>query len=192
MTEELTDLLTNHRTQLRRMVSLRMDQRLNGRVDPSDVIQDAFLEASERYPEYQQQPDVSPFVWLRFLTAQKLAQIHRFHLGTQARNADREVSITGGPWVEASSAVLAAQLAGRFSSPSNAVRRAEQKQVIQDVLNAMEEHDREILALRHFEQLDNQQTAEVLGIRPEAAYKRYIRAIRRLRNRLREDESDLS
>lgn len=164
------------------MVQLRLDRRLNGRVDASDVIQDAYLEAARRFSEYERQQEVSPFVWLRFLTSQKLAQAHRFHLGTHARDAGREVSIDAGAGPEASSAALAAQLMGRFSTPSQVVNRKEQRQRIQQALNDMETVDREILALRHFEHLDNAESAEVLGIEKQAAYKRYIRAIRRLKD----------
>lgn len=181
---DLGELLANHRDRLRRMICLRLDRRLNGRVDASDVIQDAYIDATQRFAEYQANPEVSPFIWLRFLTTQKLAQLHRFHLGTQARDAGREVSIDAGGRLEASSAALAAKLVGPFSSPSNAANRAELRQQIQDALNSMEENDREILALRHFEQLDNNEAAQVLGVEPQAAYKRYVRAIRRLRDLL--------
>lgn len=183
---DLGDLFVEHRDRLRRMVRLRLDRRLNGRVDASDVIQEAYLDAAKRFSEFEKKREVSPFVWLRFLTSQKLAQVHRYHLGTCARDAGREVSIDVGAGPEASSAALAAQLVGRFSSPSHAVNRAEQRQRIQDSLNRMECVDREILALRHFEQLDNAEAAEVLGIEKQAAYKRYVRAIRRLKDYLQE------
>jgi len=185
---DLGELFAQHRERLRRMVHLRLDRRLNGRVDASDVIQDAYLEASRRFHEYERQQDVSPFVWLRFLTSQKLAQAHRYHLGTQARDAGREVSINAAAGPEASSAALAAQLVGRFSSPSHAMNRAEQRHRIQQALNEMEDVDREILALRHFEHLDNAESAEVLGIEKQASYKRYIRAIRRLKQFLDTEE----
>ena len=185
---ELGDLVARHRDRLRRMVRLRLDPRLNGRVDASDVIQDAYVEATRRYTSRDQQ--ISEFVWLRFLTGQKLAQLHRYHLGAQARNAGREVSINGHGSPEASSAELAAQLVGRFSSPSHAANRAELRQRLQQLLNEMDETDREILALRHFEQLDNSEAAEVLGIEKQAAYKRYIRAVRRLKKVLQSDQEE--
>ena len=181
---DLGELLATHRERLRRMICLRLDRRLNGRVDASDVIQDAYIDATRRFDEYQANPEVSPFVWLRFLACQKLAQLHRHHLGVQGRDARRDVSIDVAVPPEASSAALAAQLVGRFSSPSSAANRAEQRQRIQTALNSMEPIDREIIALRHFEQLDNPETAEVLGIEKQAAYRRYIRAIRRLRDLL--------
>ena len=180
----LEDLFDEHRERLRRMVRLRMDQRMQGRLDDSDVIQEAFVEAVQRYPEYTAKPEVSPFVWLRFLTAQKLVQLQRRHLGVKARAAQREVSFSERHVPNATSAILAAQLAGRLTSPSKALAREEQRQQVQQALEELEVIDREVLALRHFEQLTNLEAAEVLEIAPEAAYKRYIRALRRLKQTL--------
>src|SRR5438093_6245551 len=90
-TGALGDLLAAHRERLRLMVRLRKDRRLQGRIDPSDVVQDAYLEAAERFPEYARESAMPFFLWLRFLTAQQLLVLHRRHLGTQARDAGREV-----------------------------------------------------------------------------------------------------
>lgn len=177
----LARLFAEHRERLQRMVRLRLDQRLAARIDASDVIQEAFAEATQRFDEYRSNPEVSAFVWLRFLTGQKLSQIHRYHLGMQRRDAGREVSVFRGFAPEATSAALAAQLVGQYTSPSNAVARAEQSRLVQDALNDMDEIDREVLALRHFEQLSNPEAAQVLGIEEAAAYKRYVRALRRLK-----------
>ena len=126
--------LSAHRDRLRRMVALRLDQRLRGRIDPSDVIQEAFLEATERRPEYERQSDpMPPFLWLRFLTLQRLQLIHRRQLGTKSRHAGREVSIHGGAFPAARSAALAAQLLGRDTRPSEAAIRAERKRRLQEV-----------------------------------------------------------
>ena len=106
--------LSAHRKRLRRMVALRLDQRLRGRIDPSDVIQEAFLEATERRSEYERQSDpMPPFLWLRFLTLQRLQIVHRQQLGTKSRDAGRDVSINTATFPAASSAALAAQLLGR-------------------------------------------------------------------------------
>ncbi len=182
--DQLTELLARSRDRLRRMVRLRMDRRLHGRIDASDVIQEAYVEASVRFAEYQEAPDVPPFVWLRFLTGQKLVQLHRRHLGAQSRDAGREVSLYRGAMPEATSMALAAQLIGKLTSPTQAVARAELKMRVQDALNEMDELDREVLALRHFEQLTNAETAQVLGIKTEASYKRYVRALKRLKGTL--------
>jgi RNA polymerase sigma-70 factor (ECF subfamily) len=179
--QRLHDLLIGHRDRLRRMVRLRLDPRVQGRVDPSDVIQEAFLEVSRKLNDYLRDPKIPFYLWLRLLTAQKLALAHRQHLGVQARAAGREVSLRRGAEPGASSAALAAQLLGKLTSPSQAAMRAELRRRLQEALNAMNEIDREVLALRHFEQLSNAETAAVLGLKEPAAANRYIRALERLR-----------
>jgi RNA polymerase sigma-70 factor, ECF subfamily len=179
------DFLAGHRDRLRRMVAIRLDERLKGRIDPSDVIQEAFLEATERRVEYAREAEpMSPFLWLRFLTLQRLQIAHRCHLGTRARDAGREVSIHGPVSPMASSAAIAAQLLGRETRASEVAIRAERKLRLQEALNAMDVMDREVLVLRHFEQLSNGECARVLGIGESAATKRYIRALKKLKEAL--------
>jgi RNA polymerase sigma-70 factor (ECF subfamily) len=178
----LGELFGAHRERLRRMVQLRLDRRLQGRIDPSDVIQKAFFDATRRLPEYTAAPAMPPFLWLRFLTAQRLVTLHRIHLGVKGRDAGREVSLHSGPLPSADSRSLAAQLLGRLTTPSRAAIRAEVQIKIQDALNAMDPIDREILALRHFEELSNSETATVLGLHKAAASNRYVRALRRLKD----------
>ena len=174
--------LSAHRGRLRRMVALRLDHRLRGRIDPSDVIQEAFLEATGRRAEYERQPDpMPPFLWLRFLALQQLQLVHRRQLGTRSRDAGREVSIHGGAFPEATSAALAAQLLGRDTRASEAAIRAERKRRLQQALECMDPIDREVLVLRHFEQLSNGECARLLGLTESAATKRYLRALRRLK-----------
>jgi RNA polymerase sigma-70 factor (ECF subfamily) len=179
---ELGALLERHRKRLRRMVALRLDPRLQGRIDASDVIQDAFLEASLRLPEYLRRPAMPFFLWLRFLTGQKLLELRRHHLGAQMRDAGREVSLFRGALPAASSAALAAQLVGRGTGPSEAAMRAERKVRLQEALNRMDPLDREVLALRHFEQLNNAEVAQVLDLQESAASKRYLRALKKLKD----------
>lgn len=174
--------LSANRDRLRRMVALRLDHRLRGRIDPSDVIQEAFLEATGRRAEYERQSDpMPPFLWLRFLTLQQLQLAHRRQLGTRSRDAAREVSIHAGAFPEATSAALAAQLLGRDTRASEAAIRAERKRRLQEALECMDPIDREVLVLRHFEQLSNGECARVLGLTESAATKRYLRALRRLK-----------
>jgi RNA polymerase sigma-70 factor (ECF subfamily) len=175
-------LLEQHRARLRRMVALRLDRRLQGRIDASDVIQDAYQEAWSRLPEYLRQRPAPFFLWLRYLTGQKLLELHRRHLGTHMRDAGREVSLYRGTLPETSSAALAAQLLGREPRPSEAAVRAEMKVRLQEALNTLDPLDREVLALRHFEHLSNAETAEVLGLATSAASKRYLRALKRLKD----------
>jgi RNA polymerase sigma-70 factor (ECF subfamily) len=179
---EVGALFERHRARLRRMVALRLDRRLQGRIDASDVIQEAFLEATERLPDYLRQPDMPFFLWLRFLTGQKMLELHRRHLGAQMRDAGREISLYRGSLPEASSVALAAQLLGHDTRPSEAAIRTERKIRLQEALNSMDPLDREVLALRHFEQLNNAETAQALGLQESAASKRYIRALKKLRD----------
>jgi RNA polymerase sigma-70 factor (ECF subfamily) len=174
-------LLMRHRDRLRRMVVLRLDGRVQGRVDASDILQEVYVDALKRFPEYLNQPTMPFFLWLRFLTAQKLLEVHRRHLGVQGRDAAREISLYRGALPEATSAALAAQLMGHLTQPSQAAIRAEMKIRLQDALNRMDPLDREVLALRHFEQLNNAETARALGLEKSAASKRYIRALKRLK-----------
>jgi RNA polymerase sigma-70 factor, ECF subfamily len=174
-------LFGRHRGRLLKMVQLRLDRRLRGRLDPEDVVQEAFLDAARRLGDYAADPRMPPFLWLRFLTIQRLQTLHRLHLGVQGRDASREVAIFNGSLPAADSRSLAAQLLGRLTTPSRAAIRAEIQIKIQEALNAMDPVDREILALRHFEELNNGETAAVLGIHKAAASNRYVRALRRLR-----------
>jgi RNA polymerase sigma-70 factor, ECF subfamily len=180
----LTELFTRHRERLRRMIRLRLDRRLQGRIDSSDVLQEVYLEVSRRSREYLAQPDMPPFLWVRFLTGQTLQALHRHHLKVQARDAAQEVSLRRRASPQANSASLAEMLLGRFTSPTRAARRAEIQLKLQEVLNAMEPLDREILALRHFEELGNGEAALVLGLSKTAASNRYMRALGRLKESL--------
>jgi RNA polymerase sigma-70 factor (ECF subfamily) len=177
----LGELLARHRGRLLKMVQLRLDRRLQGRLDPEDVLQEAFLDAVRRLEQYAADPRMPLFLWLRFLTIQRLQTLHRLHLGVKSRDVGREVSLVNGSLPAADSRSLAAQLLGRFTTPSRAAIRAEIQLRIQDALNAMDPIDREILALRHFEELTNGETAAVLGIHKAAASNRYVRALRRLK-----------
>lgn len=185
--EELSDpggrgaLLEEHRARLLRMVRIRLDDRLRGRLDPADVLQEAFLEASRRWEDYQRSTDVPLYVWLRFLTIQKLAELHRRHLRWKMRSVSREVPLQAGFLPEASSALLAAQLLGRATTPSRAAIRAEGRRRLEAALADMEPADREIIVLRNFEQLSNLETARTLGIGNSAASMRYLRALQRLK-----------
>src|SRR5215470_6933231 len=179
--QAVAELFARYRDRLRRMVRLRMDRRLQGRIDPSDVLQEAFLDVAKRSAEYTANPSMPPYLWLRFLTGQRLLALHRQHLGAKMRDAGQEVSLHRGAIPQASSASLAAQLLGRLTSPTQAAIRAELQLRLQEVLNAMDPVDREVLVLRHFEELSNSETAEVLGLQKSAASYRYVRALKRLK-----------
>jgi RNA polymerase sigma-70 factor (ECF subfamily) len=174
-------LFAHYRDRLRMMVRLRLDRRVVGRLDASDVLQEAYLDMARRFSEYAAAPAVPFYVWLRGLTGQRLIDLHRQHLGTKMRDAGQEVSLNRGGLPQASSASLAQQLLAGLTSPTQAAIRAEMQLKLQDALNSMDPIDREVVVLRHFEELNNIETAAVLGIEPSAASKRYLRAIRRLK-----------
>jgi RNA polymerase sigma-70 factor (ECF subfamily) len=158
-----------------------MDRRLLGRVDADDVLQEAYLVAAGRLQHYRDESSSSPFIWLRMLVLQTLTDVHRHHLGAQMRDADREVDLRGCRYPTSTTASLAALLAGDLTSPSQAAAREETLERMEQVIAAMDRLDREVLALRHFEELGNSEVAEVLGIQQKAASIRYIRALKRLR-----------
>ncbi len=175
-------LLELNRERLRRMIALRMDHRLQGRLDPSDVIQESYLEASQRLPEYLNQPTLPFYLWLRLITGQRLAILHRHHFSAKMRAVGREVPQDFGGVPAASSIAMAGEFASRDPCPSEVAQRSELRQRIQTMLEQLDPMDREILALRHYEQLTNGEAAAVLAIQESAASKRYLRAIGRLKD----------
>ena len=177
----LGQLLEWHRPQLRMMVQLRMDRHLQTRVDASDVLQEAFLEASARLDEFIRNPAVPFYLWLRTITGQQLLAAYRRHCGTQGRDARREISARIGALPAANSAALAAHLVACSTSPSGVAMQAELKDCLEKALDELDAMDREIIVLRHFEELTNSEAAQVLDLKPSAACNRYVRALERLR-----------
>lgn len=174
----LDDLFAHVRPRLERVVALRMDGALRGRLDPQDVLQEAWLDVARRFPDWVAKPDMPPFLWVRFLTVQKLLELHRRH-GAQQRDARREVPLHAGP--SASTASVAEHLAGTVSSPSQGAQKKELLARVHEALEALSEVDREVLVLRHFEELGNDEVAAILGIGKAGASNRYVRALKRLR-----------
>jgi RNA polymerase sigma-70 factor, ECF subfamily len=177
-------LFEPYRPRLRKMVQMRLDRRLQGRVDASDVLQEAFIDAARRLAEYDRERKMPLFLWLRLITGQRLLHIHRRHLQTAMRDAAREISIYRGAMPEATTASLAANLMGRWTSASRQVIRAEIQLRLQETLNGLDPIDREILVLRHFEELTNAEAAQALEISKTAASNRYVRALKRLKEAL--------
>ena len=181
----LAALFDRHRKRLGRMIRLRLDRRLQGRVDPSDILQEAYLDLAEELHKGSDDRDMPAFLWLRLVAGQRLVRVHRRHLGAAMRDAGREVSLHHGAMPGASSASLAAHLLGRFTSASQAMARAEARIRLQEAINGLDPIDREVIALRHFEEMSNVEVAAVLGLEPPAASKRHIRALKRLQVALR-------
>jgi RNA polymerase sigma-70 factor (ECF subfamily) len=182
--QALATLFEQHRQRLRRMVELRLDPRLRARLDASDVVQEAFLDVAGDLEAYLADPKLPPLLWLRLHVGRRLTTLHRQHLGTKMRDAGQEISLFQGALPEVSSAALASMLLGRQTSPTQAAWRSERMLRVQAALNSLDPIDREVLALRHFEQLGRAEAALVLGITPEAGAKRYFRALKRLKDAL--------
>lgn len=179
------ELFAKYRERLYPIVNVRIDRRLAGRIDADDVLQEVYLDAAARLHHYVGTHSGSFFIWLRLITTQTMANIFRRHLTVQKRDAKREISINSGPAQDNPSTPIAMQLLGQLTSPSIAAIRDETVKQVEAAIESMKPMDREIITLRHFEQLDNQEVAEVLGIHEKTASIRYIRALSRLKELVR-------
>lgn len=180
----LAELFGRYRPRLRNMVAFRMDRHLQGRIDPSDVLQDAFIVLADRLHEYVPEKKMTFFVWVRLVTMERLLRLHRDHIQTQKRDARRELSIEQQLGTDATSMSIAAGLLASATSACNRMARKEQRVALLSLLAKMDELDREIIALRIFEALTNGEAAEILGLTKQTASKRFIRAISRLRDEM--------
>lgn len=175
----LASLFSSYQNRLERIVSFRLDPRIRGRIDAADILQEAYLEVSHRLQSFLECTDVSFFVWLRQHTLQTLIDVHRRQF-RQKRDVNREIRFASTGTSDGTSLSIAQFLIDQLTSPSQLAVNAEEMQWLQEALNSMNEVDREVLALRHFEQLGNHQVAEILGLTPTAASNRYLRAAARL------------
>jgi RNA polymerase sigma-70 factor, ECF subfamily len=187
-------LLAQHQERLACVAAFRLDPRLRGRIDATDVMQEAFLAATERRAEFFEQSSQPLFLLLRWMLGNTLLELHRYHLEAQMRDARREVAGGGGDCRsdDGTRAALVAHLTAGEPGPATAAGRAEVEARLNEALGKMEPADREVVALRHFEQLTSSETAQVLGIQERAAAKRYLRALEKLRVILAEMNSGLT
>lgn len=178
------ELLARHRHRLRQMVAVRMDPRLVTRVDASDIVQEALVEASRKLPEYLQDPPLPFYPWLRRIAWERLVDLHRRHVQAQKRAAGRE------DWryllPDRSTMELADRLLASGTTPSGHFLREELRVRMRTTLKALTPRDREVLVLRHLEQLSTREIASVLGIAEGAVKTRHLRALQRLRGLLTE------
>lgn len=179
--EAVGPLLERFRARLRKMIELRLDARVRGRVDASDVVQDAFLEATARYAEYRREAKLPPYVWVRFLVSQNLARAYRNHLGAEARDVRREKDAVM-PGVE--SERFARDFTDDGTRPDQHAVRAELQGRVQAALESLDPVDREIVTMRHFERMTNAEVGAALSLSAEAVSKRFIRALRRVKEAL--------
>jgi RNA polymerase sigma-70 factor (ECF subfamily) len=183
-------LLEQHRASLRRMIDLRLDPALAGRLDASDIVQEVMLEASRRLGQYLDKP-IMPFqIWLRHLAKDHIIDAHRRHRKAQRRSLDREQPIVPAAFADRSSIELAAQFLDREATPASAALRQELARRLAQAVATLEDDDRDIILMRHYEQLSNQEVAAMLGLSEAAASMRYLRAVRKLKGLLGEGKSD--
>lgn len=180
--EALGQLFAFYRPRLWRMITFRLHPGLQGRIDADDVLQDAWLRAIDRIDHFFEGAGESSFLWFRSVVIQTLVDLHRFHLGAQKRSTARELSLGSGWGTDSTSSCLAFHLSDSARSPSSNASRAELTRQLDSVLLGMNEVDREILALRHFESLNNGEVARLLGLTEQAASVRYVRALGRLKH----------
>lgn len=183
----VNELLDRHREALRNMVRARLDQRLSRRVDASDVVQDVLLEASQRLADYLRDPKLPFSLWLREMAKDRIIDLHRRHRVAVRRSLDKEQPLSPGNLGDRSSLELAAQLRDPELTPAASALRKELQDRFLDALDRMDEEDREILVMRHVEQLGNSDAASILGLTPPAAGMRHLRALRRMREILGEE-----
>ena len=181
-------LLDEFREPLRKVVNLRLDPALARRVDASDIVQDVLIEATQRLREYLKKPDMPFHLWLRHLAQDRIIDTHRRHRLAQRRSIDKEQPIHRPTWADDSSASLVAQLVDADRTPGTEAIRAELQQKLSAAVAELDEGDREMILMRHTEQLSNQEVAQALGLTEAAASMRYLRALRRLRTVLVPEE----
>ena len=184
-------LLTEFREPLRRVIDLRLDPVLARRVDASDIVQDVLIEANQRLTEYLRNPKMPFHLWLRHLAKDRIIDTHRKHRVAQRRSIDREQALDRPKWSEESSVQLASQLVDQERTPASEAIQQELQRRMALALNDLGEDDREIILMRHHEQLSNQDVAAALSLSEAAASMRYLRALRKLRSMLvpEKDES---
>jgi RNA polymerase sigma-70 factor (ECF subfamily) len=173
------NLFARHRAYLRKVVAVRLDPRIQPRLDPSDVVQEAQLDAFRRFEDFLERRPMSFRLWLRKTTCERLLMLRRYHRTAARRSVDKEVGLP-----DASAFVLVNQLLAGGSAPSQHLLRSETARRVRNVMAQLQEADREILLMRNLEALTNQEVAEVLQIEPGAASQRYGRALLRLRKLL--------
>ncbi len=179
-------LLERHRDALRRMVDMRIDKAIARRIDASDIVQDVLIEANRRLKNYD---GSIPFhLWLRQLAKDRLIDMHRKHRVAQKRSVDREASLSR-MYADQSSMQLAEQLKDMELTPAAATIRKELEERFLVAIDQLKEEDREIILMRHYEQLGNQEVAQALDISPQAASMKLLRALQKLRTILGEHPS---
>jgi RNA polymerase sigma-70 factor (ECF subfamily) len=174
-------LLERHRAALRKLIQMRLDRQIARRVDASDVVQDVLLEANTRLQDYLAEPRLPFHLWLRQLAQDRMIDMYRRHRGAQRRSLDREQSLAAPQFFDQSGIDLMGQLADHELTPAAASIRKELEARFVVAIDQLNEEEREIILMRHFEQLSNSEAADALGLTEAAAGMRHLRALRKLR-----------
>jgi len=182
--DAVEQLLTKHREAVRRMIDLRLDPAIVQRLDASDVVQDVLIEANRRLQDYLKAPAMPFHLWLRHIAKDHIIDAHRRHHQAQKRGVNREQPIHRPAWSDRSSLDLAAQLLDQDLTPASAAIQEELQRRLREAIEQLEDDDREVILMRHYEMLANQEVAESLGLTEAAASMRYLRAVRKLRDLL--------
>lgn len=177
----LAEQFALERARLWRIVRFRLDPKVASRIETDDVLQEAWLAALKRVEQFLADDSLSMFVWLRLIVGQTIVDLHRHHLGAQMRDAYREMPLHHRALSHSTAASIVSKLLGPTTSPSQATVRRETADQLRNAIEEMDAIDREVLALRHFEELSNQEVATVLEVTPKAASIRYVRAVQRLK-----------
>lgn len=178
------DLLAQCREPLRRAVDLRLDPALLRREDASDIVQKVLLDAHRRLADYLADPKMPFALWLRHMAQDRIIDAHRRHREADRRSIDREQPQQPPAWVEQSSVMFIAQLVDQELTPASAAVQQEMQRKLQQVLGELDEIDREVILMRYYEQLSNQEVAQALNLTEAAASMRHLRALRRLKEAL--------
>lgn len=184
-------LLDHHRQVIRHLVRIRLDRRVQQRVDVSDVVQDVLVEANRRLSDYLSSVPMPFHLWLRQITHDRIIDTHRRHRASAKRSVDREQRLVSAGPVDQSSIDLAAQIADPEMTPAEAATRHELGRQVELAIGDLSDADAEMLIMRHYEHLSNQEVAQLLGLTEPAASMRYLRAVRRLRELLTNEESSI-
>lgn len=182
----VNQLLEKHRNPVRRLVQMRLDRKVQRRVDVSDVVQEVMVEASKRLQKYLENPEMAFHLWLRQIAWDHIIDTYRRHRGSAKRNMDREQPMTAQAGPDRSTIELAVQLCDPGLTPAAAAAQREIARRVEAAIEQLGEQDREVIMMRHYEHFTNLEIAEALGLNPPAASMRYLRAVRRLRELLEE------
>ena len=186
--QAVNHLMDRHRDALRHLVRMRLDRKIQRRVDVSDVVQEVLIEANRRLTNYLENPAMPFHLWIRHIAKDRIIDAHRRHRGSAKRSVDREQAMTVPKEFNQSSVMLVAQLVDQGKTPAAASLEQEMKKRVEEAITELDQLDAEVIVMRHYEQLSNQEVAQALDLTEPAASMRYLRAVRRLREQMHKNE----